>query len=231
MYEFLRGPMMWVSSIICVAGLIYQIIQLRRITSKKEAAYYTVIKKKKDKSFKEKIERIFSEYSEGLKSIPSTLRRTILKTQPAMAVLSFIFHLCLLVTPLFLVGHNVLLFQSWNFDIITMPEAVSDILTVVVIVCGLVFFIRRIFMARVRAVSGLWDYILLFITIAPFVSGFLAYHQLVDYNNVIIAHLITGELMLIAMGVTKLSHMIFFFFARFFIGSEYSFRAGSRTWY
>ena len=58
----------------------------------------------------------------------------------------------------------------------------------------------------------------------------MCYRQWFDYHTVLIIHILAGELMLISITFTKLDHMIFFFLARFFIGSEFSFGRGTRTW-
>jgi nitrate reductase gamma subunit len=100
----------------------------------------------------------------------------------------------------------------------------------VVFICVAFFIIRRLFLARVRAISTIYDYIVLLIAVAPFLTGYLAYHQWFDYHTVIILHILSGELMLITIPFTKLGHMLFFFLYRFLIGSEYSFTRGSRTW-
>ena len=64
----------------------------------------------------------------------------------------------------------------------------------------------------------------------PFLTGFLAYHQWFTYKTVITLHALTGELMLIAIPFTKLSHMVFFFFVRGFVASEHSVARGDRVW-
>jgi nitrate reductase gamma subunit len=45
-----------------------------------------------------------------------------------------------------------------------------------------------------------------------------------------IAHVITGEILLILIPFTKLGHMILFFFTRAFIGFEMGARRGARSW-
>ena len=222
MYEFVRGPMVFISVIIFIIGLIYQACRLISITKKKDKQYFT------SKVAKEK--NGFLQYFKKKFSFSSIRTRTILGTQPFLALLTFIFHFCIIITPIFLMGHNVLIYQSWEFSFCSFSETITDILTIIFLISALIFLARRILVSRVRAVSSLFDYILLLITIAPFLTGYLTYHQLVNYENIITIHIITGELMLIAVGLTKLGHMIFFFFARFFIGSEYSFRSGSRAW-
>ena len=227
MYDFLRGPMMWISVVICVTGLAVRIIQLIKLTGKAEPAYFKTVKKDRDEKSPGKILESSFKFIKLFFKKPD---RTILKTQPSLAVFSFIFHFCLIVTPLFLLAHNVIFFESWGFSFFSFPEVVSDMLTAALIVSCIIFFLRRTFVPEVRAVSGIRDYILLFITAAPFSTGFLAYHQFFNYETVIILHVISGQLMLIAIGVTKLSHMIFFFFSRFLLGGEYGFNAGSRVW-
>jgi len=85
---------------------------------------------------------------------------------------------------------------------------------------------RRIVIPRVQSISTSYDYLLLFITALPFLTGFYAYHQYFDYKTVITLHIAAGEVMLIAMPFTKLGHMVFFFFVRIFVGSEHSFGKG-----
>jgi nitrate reductase gamma subunit len=83
---------------------------------------------------------------------------------------------------------------------------------------------------KVRVITTVYDYIILLITVAPFLTGTFAYHQWLDYQTVIFLHILAGEVMFITMPFTKLGHMLFFFFYRFFIGSEYSFSRGTRIW-
>jgi hypothetical protein len=66
--------------------------------------------------------------------------------------------------------------------------------------------------------------------VAPFLSGFLAHHQLGPYESFMILHIIFGEILLIIIPFSKLGHMILFFFARAFIGFEMGGRRGARSW-
>jgi hypothetical protein len=68
------------------------------------------------------------------------------------------------------------------------------------------------------------------IAAAPFITGFLAYHQWGPYKAILIIHILCGEIMLIAIPFTKLSHMILFFLTRAHIGSEMGQRREAKTW-
>jgi nitrate reductase gamma subunit len=223
MYDFIRGPLLWVSFIVFICGLAFQVYRLISITRKKETPF--LIQEGTKKTGPGKLKH----YVARTVSI-TNLKGTVLGRQPHVALLTFIFHASIIVTPLVVLGHNILLFESWRFRLFSLSESATDIMTVVFLVCTALFLIRRIAVPTVRSVSGVYDYILMVITAAPFLTGFIAYHQLVNYETIMTVHILAGELMLIAVGLTKLGHMIFFFFVRLNVGSEYSFRGGSRTW-
>ena len=158
------------------------------------------------------------------------LRKSILGHHPVMTVVTSLFHVCLILTPIFLLAHSILFDESWGVAPWSFSEATTDVMTVIVLLCCLFFLLRRIFVRRVRVITTGYDYLILVIAAAPFVSGYLAYHQWVDYETILIAHILAGEVMLIVIPFTKLGHMLFFFLYRFFVGSEYSFGQGTRTW-
>jgi len=221
MLNFVQGQLVSISVIVFILGFFYQGIQFFKLTKKKEWGVppLPIENKPKKKAADQWV-------IEGLR----TLNGTLWKTDPVFTIVTSVFHVCLIIVPLFLLGHNILLDQAWGFSLFSLPESLSDFLTFIVLVCGVYFLYRRLFLARVRALTTAYDYITLLIAIAPFLTGFLAYHQWVDYETTILIHILSGELMLITIPFTKLGHMLFFFLYRFFIGTEYSFVRGSRTW-
>ena len=223
MYDFVRGPLMWLSSIIFISGIIYRTLQLFLLTRKKETVLATKNKIKKS---------LPKDYSSEEKKFELLLRfqNSLLGKNPVMAIVSFIFHTCLFIAPIFAAGHVLSLYESWGFSFISLPDNFIDLLTIIFLACILFFLMRRIVIPRVKSISTPYDYLLLFITAAPFITGFYAYHQYFDYKTVITLHILAGELMLIVMPFTKLGHMVFFFFIRILIGNEYSFGKGKRVW-
>jgi nitrate reductase gamma subunit len=214
---------MWVATFIFVVGIIYRMIQLFMITRKKEKAFCPAqpIGEKESPSpspEEQKLNRIIS------------FQNSLLGKNPIMAIVSFVFHFCLFVAPIFALGHSLALYESWGISFFSLPDGLIDLLTIIFLLCAFFFLLRRIIIPRVQAISSPYDYILLFITAAPFLTGFFAYHQWFDYKTVITLHILAGQAMLIAMPFTKLGHMVFFFFIRILLGSEYSFWRGNRTW-
>lgn len=222
-YDFVRGPLMWIAFLIFVGGIIFRISQFFSITRKKAAASYPVIKARNG---------VYGEQSASEQKMQSlvALKTSILGTYPVVTISTTVFHTLLIVTPIFLYAHNALLYESWRVRLFTFSEGSGDALTILFIALAFGFLVRRVAVARVNAISSFSDYFVWFITVAPFITGFFAYHQWFDYSTMLILHILAGELMLVAITFTKLGHMIFFFLARFFVNREYNFGKGARTW-
>ena len=145
-----------------------------------------------------------------------------MRKHPWFTAVAFLFHICLIVTPLVLLAHNKLWFDSWHIRLWSVPEAAADIMTLTVIFCVVIFILRRIITPEIRFVTFTSDFVILAIAAAPFISGFLAYHQLFfDYKLMVALHILLGEVMLIAIPFTRLNHMLFFWLTRAYTGSDF----------
>ena len=127
---------------------------------------------------------------------------------------------------MFLLAHQEMI----GFRFLHLPDAVADVMTLVVIAGGIFFLQRRLVTPYVNNVTYLSDYLLILAVMAPFVTGYLAYHQWFDYRTTLIVHMLAGEAMLVLIPFTRLGHALFFFLYRFTIGGEYSFGQGKRAW-
>ncbi|MDJ0765734.1 MAG: hypothetical protein QNJ97_22310 [Myxococcota bacterium] len=221
MYDFVRGPMVWLAFSIFVIGIAYRVFLLLRLTHHRQLPSLGMPSQHqrphvRQRTFAHRLGRFAA--------------NSIFATAPVTTVVSLVFHFCVIVTPLIVVGHSVSFLESWGVSLPSVSDAVGDGLTVVCLATAAMLLARRMVIPHVRSLSAPRDYLYLMITIAPFLTGYLAYHQLIAYEAAITLHILTGEVLLIAISVTKLGHMIFFFFARFFVSSEYSFGSGSRQW-
>ncbi len=239
MYAFISGPMVWIAFACFFAGLAFQTMQFLRLSQKKELrALPGKPKAKKKKKGKKAVKKkkawtlaaLFA-WADGLfvRQLES-LRTSLLGHHVVMAGFTILFHILLFVVPIFLLAHNILLRDALGLSLPSLPEALTDALTFVFLLCAFFFLFRRLFVRQVRAISGPYDYLMWLITVLPFLTGFMAYHQWCDYDLILRVHIIAGELMLIVIPFTKLGHMLFFFFYRFLVGTEYSFGQGKRAW-
>lgn len=223
-YNLARGPFVWIALGLCIAGTILRTIQFIWLTKAEQRNIriqkaYPIKQKPVHKFSLNRIYRFFY----GLKL-------TILGNSPVTIFVSCIFHLCLIIAPIFLLAHNILMEESIGFSLFSFPERFTNWLTLIFLICATYFLIRRLLLPRLRSITSFYDYIILFITVAPFLTGFLAYYQLTDYKTVIILHMLAGELLLIAIPFTKIYHMVFFFFGRFVLINQHTLGKGSRTW-
>ena len=206
-YNFIKGPLVWVSFIIFIGGSIYRVVSLL-YRARKAKVIYTYL------SVRYSLRSIFHWI------IP--FASTHMRKRPWITIISFLFHICLVLTPLFLLSHNMLLRDSWNIRWWTLPERTADAMALIVIFSALFFLLRRLISPEVRFVTFLSDYTLLAIATSPFITGFLAFHQLFfDYDIMVTLHILLGEIMLIAIPFTRLSHMLFFWLTRAYTGSDF----------
>ncbi len=223
MYELVRGPLALVSFIIFFLGIIYQVVYFFKNTTKQEPAkIYGPLPSKKE---------ISSLYpSEDIKRL-ARWEGSAWSMEPVFTILTSIFHILVIITPIFLLAHNILIQESWGIFPPSFSERVSDILTITILAFGVYFLYRRLFVSKIKAITSGGDFFMFLIVFIPYLTGFLAYHQIFPYKTMIIIHMISGEIMLICIPFSKLKHMIFFFLNRFFIKSEYSFfKTGNRVW-
>lgn len=223
-YNLARGPFVWTALVLCIVGTILRTIQFIMLTKveQRNTRIQKVSPIKQKSAHKFALNRI-SRFFSGLKL-------TILGNSPVTILVSCIFHLCLIITPIFLLAHNILLEESIGFSLFSFPERFTNGLTFIFLICAAYFLIRRILLPRLRSITSFYDYVILLITAAPFLTGFLAYYQVFNYKMFIILHMLTGELLLIAIPFTKIYHMVFFFFGRFVLIHQHTLCKGSRTW-
>jgi nitrate reductase gamma subunit len=223
MYDLVRGPLVWVAFGVFIIGTIYQVVRFYALSRKQTTFRLTRPTGGPPKSDEPPVEPVLT--------FGQRLRLSIAGKNPVMIAVTTVFHVLLVLTPFFVLGHNVLWDLAWGVSPPSFSEAITDVLTLIVIAGGVYFLARRLFMARVRAITSAYDYVVLAIATAPFITGFLAYRHIFDYDTVILLHMLAGEIMLIAIPFTKLVHMPFFFINRFLLVHENTFGAGgSRVW-
>lgn len=222
MYDFVRGPMLWAAILIFLSGLAYQLIRYYRFGPRANANG-TPVSSRPANGYSSH-DRI--PFRRRLLVKWSLFKASPLAAHPLLTVVSVLFHILLFVVPLFLLAHNVLLQESWGIRLYSCRESTIDALTLFVLGCCIFFFLRRLFDRHARSISSWSDYAILAIIGMPFVTGFLAYHQLVRYHAMVIAHMVFAEILIALIPFSKLMHMIFFFANRVLSFTDYSY---SRT--
>lgn len=216
LYTFLTGPLTWLAFGVLVFGAIYRLTYMWALAKKKDGSsiYYM------DSKF-------------GLRSIFRWLTPFATlgwRENSSVTGVTFIFHLCLLAVPIFLGAHEAMWQTAFGISFWTIPNQIADYLTLVVIAGGIFFAVRRLTNPTVKFVSTWKDWGTLIMVVAPFVTGFLAYHQFFNYNVMIVLHVISGLIWIAMIPFARLSHVLFFWFSRIYIGSEFGKVRHARDW-
>ena len=216
MYAIVTGPLLWLTFLIFFVGCAYRVIwyfrglawNLDRVAYKAHLGH----------GIKGALRSIF------FWLIPFGTHSW--RAKPIMTILFFTFHIGLVVTPIFLLAHNMILKERWGFSLPTLPEGIADGLTIAVMVAFVGLVVRRIALPEVRILTTAYDYLVLVITVLPFVTGYLASHQYAGSEFWLIFHIISGELFLVAIPFTKLSHFVLFFCSRAQLGMDFGIKRG-----
>jgi nitrate reductase gamma subunit len=153
-----------------------------------------------------------------------------MKKHPGLTIVAFAFHISLILTPIFLLAHVTLVEESWNISWWTLPDGSAEVMTLIVIAGCVFFLIRRLVRPEVQYVTSASDYIILGIVVAPFITGFVAYYQWFEYQIFMILHIISGEVMLVAIPFTRLGHMLLAPLTRAYMGSEFGGVRHAKDW-
>lgn len=157
--------------------------------------------------------------------------RTLWGRAPLICMASVSFHVLVMGIPLVNTAHAILLDTYWSVSPPSLSEAAVERLMTLLLVLMAGYWVRRLVVARVRAISTWRDHLALALTAAPFVTGYLAHHQLwIPHEWMVCLHIASAETLLALIPFTKLAHMPFFVFSRFLTRGEMGFRPGIRQW-
>lgn len=158
----------------------------------------------------------------GDKTIPwaLTLGRTIewifpvkrvINHRPIYSIIAILFHIGLLITPLFLFAHVQRWRSGLGFGWWTLSPGLADILTLATIALGILLFLGRVGSRNARALSRKQDYLWPLVLIVPFVTGYVCANLGVSptvYRLSMLVHVLSGELIFVLIPFTKIAHCV-----------------------
>lgn len=215
-YLLVSGPLAWAAWTIFVLGSIYKIWSTLSTAKKKDQVLLNYV------SFKYGMRSIINW------SIP--FNTVNMRLNPIFTAVAFLFHIGFFVLLIFVSAHQIMIEEGFGIGWVTLPDAVADVLAFAVIGACIFFAVRRVIRPEVNYVTDWTDYALLALVAAPFVTGVLAYHQIGDYMVMVILHMLSAEILLVAIPFTRLSHMLLAPLTRAYIGSEFGMVRHVKDW-
>lgn len=143
--------------------------------------------------------------------------KQIMKGTPFFSSVSYLFHIGVIIVPVFLADHIVLWEKTLGVNLPSISSGWADFLTLFTLACVVVLFGFRTFGSRQRAMSRRIDYVLLVLIFLPFATGFMASHPSMNpirWEVMMLVHLLSAELLFIVIPFTKLAHIVLFAFDR-----------------
>lgn len=215
-YVLVSGPLAWAAWTIFVLGSVYKIWKTLSLASQKDQILLNYV------SFKYGMRSIINW------SIP--FNTTNMRLHPIFTGVAFFFHIGFFVLLLFLSAHQLMIEEGFGIGWFTISDSLADILALAVIAACIFFGVRRVVRPEVQYVTDWTDFALLILVAAPFVTGFLAYHQLGNYMFMVVLHMLSAEILLVAIPFTRLSHMLLAPLTRAYIGSEFGMVRHVKDW-
>jgi nitrate reductase gamma subunit len=131
--------------------------------------------------------------------------------QPLFSLTSILFHIAILLVPVFLAGHIALWLRGAGVSWPAIPTTAADVLTVAAVITAVALVVQRIAAQSTRALSRFQDYALPLIIAIPFASGFMVMHPAFNpfsYESVLFIHVMSANLVMVLIPITKLTHAV-----------------------
>ena len=202
---WVRGPGMTISIILMLFGVVVRLLEM------------LILGRKKDLSVaRDPASAKYGWRTVLTRSLPST---ACLKAVPVTFLTGYIFHIGLFIIVLFYVPHILFIRDLMGVEWSGLPFWIIDGVTLLTMLAMLVTLWYRVWHKVRRYLSRFSDYFVWTITFLPVLTGYLLYHrQFLPYNEMMIVHLVSVQLMLISLPMTKLMHTFTFVFSRWYSG-------------
>jgi nitrate reductase gamma subunit len=126
-----------------------------------------------------------------------------------IGAVSFAFHVAVILVPIFLAEHIALWRQSLGLSWPAIPNGLADVLTIVAVSAAVILVVERAIAKEKRYMSRFQDYALPIVIAVPFATGLLVAHPAwnpLPYEVALLIHLLSADLLLVLMPITKLNH-------------------------
>jgi len=159
------------------------------------------------------------------------------RVRPIFAIVSIVFHMGLLITPIFLFDHSLLFERSVGFSLInfSLSKSVADVLAVITVIAALGLLLIRVINKNSRFISRKQDFLWLILLIIPFITGIVCAQFTISgetYNYFMLMHILSGCLIFILIPFTKIAHCVLLPFGQWITARVWKFQpnAGEDVW-
>jgi nitrate reductase gamma subunit len=214
---FARGPLFKVALLFFIAGMAYRLVRVILLGYSPD----------KVPARGSKFWGAIKSYLKGIIAWPFIpwVKNTFTKN-PLIYLAGGLFHLGLFVILILGTAHMLvwksLLGISWP----TLPLPIVDWMAAVTIIAMVMLFINRLINPVLKLISGPAEYLNLLIVFLPMVTGYVMTHHLwFPYEVLYSLHMLSVDLLLIWIPLSRISHFMFYFFSKAIHGADFGKRA------
>ncbi len=127
------------------------------------------------------------------------------------SVLSILFHIGLILVPIFLFAHIQLWKGALGISWPALPYGWAFWLTISTIVFGISLYVGRLVIKQAKMLSRKQDYLWLILLLIPFITGFVCANLSISsgsYQFLMTVHVLAGELIFILIPFSKIAHCV-----------------------
>jgi nitrate reductase gamma subunit len=133
------------------------------------------------------------------------------RCRPVYSTISFLFHIGLLLVPLFAAAHVQLWRRSVGFAWRAIPGSLADVLTILTLVAGVGLILGRVGSSAARGLSRAQDYFWPILLLIPFATGYACVHAALSaktYQELMLLHVYAADLIMLLIPFTKIAHCV-----------------------
>lgn len=151
---------------------------------------------------------------------PGTLDRA-----PFDVVIGTLWHAGFIMVLFLFIPHVELIRKTFGIAWPALPNPIADAMTAITLLALIGALVQRLRNPVKRFLSTPEDYLVWVLTFLPVLTGYLAYHRLINpYPLVLGLHILSVEIFLIVAPFTKLTHMVTAFVARWYNGAIFGYK-------
>ncbi len=208
--SWVRGPGFQIATIIFVAGIVIRILEILLLGRKANLA------EAKGSAMSSGLRTVFT------RSVPDA---GTFKRSTFTIVAGYIFHIGLFVIIFLYTPHILLIKDVIGFGWPSLPTPVVDAIAVISIIALLAVIVHRFNNKVLRHLNNFEDILVWFVTIAPLVTGYIAFHRIGMTGPTLLGiHILSVELLMVVFPFTKLMHAFTLFMSRWYNGAISGYR-------